>query len=526
MKVLLRQIPIPAFLICCVCMFSTSLSHMEIARSVSRNWTFLALGFMCVWCAVSVVGNRSFVAHPKQTAKSFLLIGLIEMMVALMQFMRIIPSNNPFFRFTGTFDNPAVLGMMSAFCFSISLCLIKESAARQKKLWCVFAFFAADCVLSSSSRASILACICSAAAFLSFEDHVRSWLQKSRNRWTIASFLLLLLVAFYLWKRESADGRILMWKVSLDMIADKPLFGWGRDGFGASYMPYQAAYFLRHPDSKFLYLADNAFHPFNEYLLFTIKYGIIGLAALMACLIFMVKNILAMGGFNKILCLHLCIVLGVLSMFSYPFAIHFVWVISAYVIFYVLCDMGLRHVHRAVLIVIPMVCLAFIFVENRNIIKEWQWVKVQDRLRYADASETLAEYDKLYGSLKDNPSFLYNYAAALHYHGRYEESLKVFRECMVKCNDYNVQMLMADDYKQLGMKHEALDAFEYANRMIPCRFLPLYYEMKTCMEQGDSIRGLAIAERIVSKPVKISDAPSVMKIVREAREYLNGKTER
>ncbi len=46
------------------------------------------------------------------------------------------------------------------------------------------------------------------------------------------------------------------------------------------------------------------------------------------------------------------------------------------------------------------------------------------------------------------------------------------------------------------------------------------------MEQDDSIRGLAIAERIVSKPVKISDAPSVMKIVREARECLNGKTER
>lgn len=38
----------------------------------------------------------------------------------------------------------------------------------------------------------------------------------------------------------------------------------------------QASYFEQNPNSHYLMLADNVFHPFNEYILFLIEYGIAG----------------------------------------------------------------------------------------------------------------------------------------------------------------------------------------------------------------------------------------------------------
>lgn len=85
----------------------------------------------------------------------------------------------------------------------------------------------------------------------------------------------------YYWKQDSADGRLLAWQISVEMIADRPVFGWGSDGFDTFYMPYQADYFSRHPNSPFLLLADNLSHPFNEFLWFSVQYGIAGLIFLL-----------------------------------------------------------------------------------------------------------------------------------------------------------------------------------------------------------------------------------------------------
>ena len=47
-------------------------------------------------------------------------------------------------------------------------------------------------------------------------------------------------------------------------------------------MDYQAAYFEKHPNSRFALLADNVKHPFNEYLSITVQFGLIGLLILLS----------------------------------------------------------------------------------------------------------------------------------------------------------------------------------------------------------------------------------------------------
>ena len=73
------------------------------------------------------------------------------------------------------------------------------------------------------------------------------WINDKRRVLWIASIsfvvlFLLLGAAFYL-KKDSANGRLFMWKTSLSAIADKPLLGHGRGSFPATYGFFQEAYF-------------------------------------------------------------------------------------------------------------------------------------------------------------------------------------------------------------------------------------------------------------------------------------------
>lgn len=99
--------------------------------------------------------------------------------------------------------------------------------------------------------------------------------------------------------------------------------------------------------------------------------------------------------------------------------------------------------------------------------------------------------------------FLYNFAAELNFIGRYEESLAIAEECKKSWNDYDVQFLIADNLKNIGQIDCALDVYQHALNMIPCRFEPLESMMTLYMEKGDTIWERKIAEIIITKPVKV-----------------------
>lgn len=70
------------------------------------------------------------------------------------------------------------------------------------------------------------------------------------------------------------------------MIKDNPVTGYGSGGFLANYMNYQAEYFARDTDSKYAILAGDVKHPFNEYILLVVNYGLIGFLLFLAFVYF------------------------------------------------------------------------------------------------------------------------------------------------------------------------------------------------------------------------------------------------
>jgi len=77
-------------------------------------------------------------------------------------------------------------------------------------------------------------------------------------------------------KKDSADGRLLIARVSMGMVKGSPVFGNGISGFRAEYLNQQADYFRTHSDSTWADLADDVESPFNEFLKVLIEQGIAG----------------------------------------------------------------------------------------------------------------------------------------------------------------------------------------------------------------------------------------------------------
>jgi O-antigen ligase len=57
----------------------------------------------------------------------------------------------------------------------------------------------------------------------------------------------------------SADARLLIWRVSSEIAIEKPITGHGINSFSSLYMPSQADYFKKHPDSIFKDVSNNNF---------------------------------------------------------------------------------------------------------------------------------------------------------------------------------------------------------------------------------------------------------------------------
>lgn len=75
-------------------------------------------------------------------------------------------------------------------------------------------------------------------------------------------------------KDPSINTRLLMWRTSLEMIKEKPLFGQGVGTFSIKYLPFQAEFLQK--NSRFLEFRTHPMDAHNEYLQLIAELGIFG----------------------------------------------------------------------------------------------------------------------------------------------------------------------------------------------------------------------------------------------------------
>ena len=492
--------------------FITSEHFMNLENDAKAYFIGALLILPLLVCSISHKGLSKIMTALRSTnvGFGFSIICFMLSTYGLLQYFGAFPSRHYAFPITGTYENPAGFAAVQAALFPFALYVCFQNENKQWTRWFagISAVLCFVTVVLSGSRAGVLAICAAATVVLVLQTKVLSVFKTRRWLWLPLSLTIVITaIVMYRVKASSADGRLFVWSISLDMIKGRPLFGYGIGGIEKHYMDAQAAFFSVHPDSPYVMLADNVTHPFNEYIKLTVNYGLTGLTMAFFVLALMVKRLFNSRENIKVIGLAVSASVFVMCQFSYPFHYAAVWYIFSVAIipafFKEREDNEEWETPKYLRITLPILFSILLAVVLRMMYLDLKWAEMSKRSLAGHTERMLPYYEKMKPQMQHNPLFLYNYAAELNYIGRYEESLAITEECRLGWNDYDVQMLLADNLENTGQLDYALDAYRHAEDMIPCRFEPLEGMMTVYLENGDTLRAIMMAEEILDKPVKV-----------------------
>ena len=288
----------------------------------------------------------------------------------------------------------------------------------------------------------------------------------------LALFLLLALaVGMFYMKKDSAHGRLFMWKISLKAIVEKPLTGYGSGGFPAAYGAAQEAYFLSggFSDTE-VRVAGCPQYAFNEYLHTAVEHGIPFTILLLAII-----SLIFYRGFRKRL-IGICggiISLAVFSFSSYPFRMPAFWVVLLLML--VACLIENKRSHYLLLSVATALIGSFLWLDTCQeypSCRSWnEFRALYQNEAYEEAVRACEEY---HADLKNNVKFLFEYGHSLHKLKRYEESNAILMEAAQKSCDPMILNIIGKNHQGLKQYEEAEHYFIRSTHLIPGRMYPYF----------------------------------------------------
>lgn len=395
----------------------------------------------------------------------------------------------------GTFDNVAGLTACIVVCFPLGWLFYKEYGKIEKAIFCLSKSLGLCTVIAYESRIGVV-CI----VFLLLYYMIRE--KKAPIVYSFLFLVMALPAASVFLKIQSTKGRWFILSNAFRMINEKPLFGWGTDGFKRNYMNIQANFFSENPDSHYLAVADNIHHPLNEYIHFVVNYGVlcllfVGTVFAFVCYYYhMHKTLWGVEG-------ELVFVgVGLLSFFSYPLAYPMTWLILT-VAFLLLFNAKIKTFFlkkpfkKTYLVVVLCSVLAF-FPCKKEILSQMQWKRVSLKASINPSKELLHTYKELLHSRRDDCRFLYDFAIKEYDVGHYNTALSYAKEAACLMSDYDIQLLLADIYKSLHKDSSAVANYLIAHNMCPGRLAP-YYEIYEIYSDKNDTTACLYWHDIISK---------------------------
>ena len=404
---------------------------------------------------------------------------------------------------TGSFDNPA--GFAS--CMSIGTPFVAYFLCNQRK-W----------VRTVVGLLSLTICVAvtlsgSRAGFISIMLLLVCWVyQKAKNstkqyRVILLPVFFFLLVCSYFAKKDSADGRLLIWRCSIELIGESPLVGYGIGGFEANYMDVQAEYFRTGGiNNRFAILASNIKNPFNEYLHLLLTFGITGLIPIAGFIMWLRHRYQKYPSKDKRMAFYVLLSTGVFSLFSYPFTYPFTWITTIFSGYIIARGNEWTIARTKLKYIILILVLGGSAFGGATVYQcfnmEAKWRNASNLVLQGHVNDGLQIYGTLIQLFDKNPYFLYNYAAILQENGRYRDSQTIAEMCCRYWSDYDLELIMGDNAKQMKEFKKAEKHYLQAYHMCPSRFLPPYKLLQLYKEIGDRYTIKGIAQQILSMPVK------------------------
>lgn len=416
-------------------------------------------------------------------------------------------SRHYLYALSGTFLNP---GPYSAF-IAIGLVL---SCKLRMRYWLSIPFIIL--LPATWSRAALVsAAICIGIIY---------WDKWKRWKWPVAFVITVFMIGLYFLKKGSADGRSIIYLISLLCIAQSPIFGSGIGSFCHQYAERMNSFYIQHPTFNFQ-STDVIESAFNSLLQIGVEQGLVGMtlaAALIILLLIKLKEkgtVLRMG----LLCLL------IFSMFSYPFDL-----LPYQIIFVLIAAYAASENKEAVpptkwhqlsrKFVVPITALICILA-----LSTFSYCHIMERKKAESDYQMMAgltytdfinDYYELLPYLRNNPRYLFDFGKMLAENGRYNDSNAMLHFGTLISNDPMFYVIQGNNYSKMGLHKEAEQAYQKAFNIMPNRIYPLYCLMLLYKEQGDIARMKDMAHKIIAFNVKVA-SPATKEMQENAENLLN-----
>ena len=435
-----------------------------------------------------------------------MVIGILEAIFIMLQACGLLESRHLLFKFTGSFFNPGLAGCFIACSLCILIYYLVTALQPLNKLFISAGTILLSCALIlTNSRAGWLAAIIGISYILWHSDNklIRQVKLHLRNSFIpkiiIISIILSGMMFFYQYKKSSADGRLFIWKVCLEMIEDKPLTGHGPGTFRSKFPHYQAAFFTKKPNSDYAFVAGNPSTPFNEYLSVLVTQGLVGFTLLIIILLtlFMNRDITRKQKMKQAFLLTFCI----FAFFSYPME-HYRTLILFPFFTALLPSKYIVTIHNQkinfILFSIVFSGMYFSVKAINEFSKLEQTYKLQHRM-------TTVEYEKI----KYDIDLLENYYTFVGYKLPDAEELKIVEDYV---NLYPSSIGLCElgkKYKVKNNPNKAREYFTFASNINPSLITPYYELFLVYQEEGNINEMKEIGKKILHHKIKEESTTSL-----------------
>ena len=476
-----------------------------------------------------------------------ILTGLIEAVWGLLQLYGLSPLYHPIFVTTGSFFNSGPYSGYLAVLFPIALYNFinhqkqtndQKSVPNDLRLSTLTYYISIITCLAiilvlpaAKSRASWLAAIAGSLFvvfdYLSRRFSLRQLYSKHMKKVlfaVVACFIIsgVALYGIYNLKKDSADGRAFIWKITLKAIQKNPM-GVGLNHFSGIYGEEQEHYFAAGQVSeKEEFIAGSPEYGFNDYLQLCLEWGVLPF------LLFLL--IIARGFYNgykrrKIATLSSLTALIVFAGVSYPFSVLPFLILTSFLFADIHSDDENNSAKKGISTIIPAIgclILSSFCLYNRypvfNAYKNW---KIGKRAYNTEQFEKAAQdYELLYPYLNDQFLFLFEYGRSLALSKQQGMSNDILKEATrISCDP----ML----YNMIGKNYQAMKEYELAEGslrksllIVPNRIYPYYLLMKLYAESGNSEKALEAATIVLTKEPKVQ-SQAISEMREEAMKIIN-----
>ncbi|MDR3141596.1 MAG: O-antigen ligase family protein, partial [Tannerellaceae bacterium] len=427
-----------------------------------------------------------------------LLTGLIQSVWGLEQLYGYRASRHPLFRLTGSFFNPGPYSGYLAVISPVALHFILRTGKFRKYPWWHYAVvlrYTSLIILISMllvlpagmSRSAWLAAGISCAWVYWMQragwEKVKKIIDTYGKRMIPVSALVIGclfigLTALFLLKKDSANGRLLMWKITARAITHQPVSGTGLGGFPAAFANEQASYFMSgNASATEKLVAGSPEYAFNEYLQISLEQGVFGLLCfllwLSCCFYAGIRN-RRTGAAGGILAF------AVFAGSSYPLQLPAFW---------------------ALLIFLSAICMAepcffilkkpfsfkanALFIALFAILLSGACCFLQQRRYQAYKGWTgFANHEELYPLLNHKPEYLFDYAQSLNKAERYQEACQLLKRAAQLSADPMIWYMLGKNAQALGHYEEAEMYLLHGVSILPERIYPYYLLTKLYAEPG------------------------------------------